>query len=229
MLESVALSGVENLRGVLWLQGECDASAGVAHEAYEMALEEFADAIWQDLGVPLIVAPISRRTLPTDTCLGHPRIDTINAATLAAAADHARILLGPRIDDLPLEADCTHVHDVVALGERWYDAVSEALPACNDGLDNDGDGLFDVGEDIGCPGPMGSQENPICQDGIDNDGDGHIDFDGGAAANGGVPLGDLDPQCATPSSGEHPSTPCGIGAELSLAVGALMRRRRRLV
>jgi hypothetical protein len=36
---------------------------------------------------------------------------------------------------------------------------------------------------------------PDCQDGIDNNGDGTLDFDGGASANGGVPLGDPDPSC----------------------------------
>lgn len=197
MLESVQISGVANLRGVLWLQGECDASASVPFEEYESALIRLGDAVWADLGVPLIVAPISRHTLASDSCEEHPRLDGIHAATLEAAAEHPGILLGPNSDDLPLEADCTHIHDVTTLGDRWYATVSDVLPDCNDGLDNDGDG--------------------------------RIDFDGGAAANGGVPLGGLDPECATPSSGEHAAAGCGIGVELCLAVGALMRRRRRLV
>ena len=41
---------------------------------------------------------------------------------------------------------------------------------CEDTIDNDGDGLTDVGEDPDC-------DEPDCFDGIDNDGDGKIDFD----------------------------------------------------
>jgi hypothetical protein len=228
MLESVQVSGITNLRGVLWMQGECEASSSVAFEQYRSALIRLGDAIWEDLQVPLIVAPISRHTLPSDSCPEHPRLDGIHVATLEAAADHPLILLGPISDDLALEADCVHIHDVKTFGERWYATVSDVLPACNDGLDNDGDSFVDGGEDIGCSGPMSGRENPACQDGIDNDGDGRIDFDGGAAANGGVPLAELDPHCSTPSSSES-GIACGIGAELSLVVGVLMRRRRRLV
>ena len=228
MLESVSLAQVGEIRAVLWMQGECDATASVPYDVYRAALERFADAVWRDLGAPLIVAPISRHTWDGDTCLAHPKIDAIAAATVDAASANAHILLGPNSDDLELEPDCTHIHDVVTFGERWFDAVSAVLPQCRDGIDNDGDGLFDASEDVGCAGPMGLREDPPCQDGIDNDGDGRIDFDGGAAANGGTPLAEIDPECDTPGATERPAA-CGVGAELVVVLGLFARRRLALV
>ena len=153
--------GVENLRGVLWLQGECDASAGVAHEAYEMALEEFADAIWQDLGVPLIVAPISRRRSSTDSCQGHPEDRHHQRSDAGSGSGASRGSSSARGSTISLSRPTVPTSTTWStLGERWYDAVSTVLPACNDGLDNDGDGLVDVGEDIGCPGTHGQPGEP---------------------------------------------------------------------
>ena len=50
--------------------------------------------------------------------------------------------------------------------------------ACQDGIDNDGDGLIDYGQDPGCGSRVDGDESnttPECRDGIDNDGDGSID------------------------------------------------------
>ena len=57
---------------------------------------------------------------------------------------------------------------------------------CNDGVDNDGDGLIDFPNDPGCSSPDDDDETddcqttkltcPACGDGIDNDGDGLIDY-----------------------------------------------------
>jgi hypothetical protein len=102
---------------------------------------------------------------------------------------------------------------------------------CDDGLDNDGDSLVDyalTGGDIGCSTRTSSTENPACQDGLNNDGQLGIDFDGGASANGGVPLGPADPNCTGPTgSSEAPLTGgCGLGPELALGLPALMALRR---
>ena len=126
MVEAVATSRVPHLRAVLWYQGECDASMKVARSDYESALERLADAVWRDLGVPMIVAPISRKTRTDDACESSPAIDAIHAATVDAAAAHPHIFLGPNTDDLPLESDCVHIHDVMTLGQRWYQAVLDA-------------------------------------------------------------------------------------------------------
>jgi hypothetical protein len=50
------------------------------------------------------------------------------------------------------------------------------IPACSDGLDNDGDGFIDFPDDPGCLGSLGTLEDPECNDGIANDTDGLIDF-----------------------------------------------------
>lgn len=63
---------------------------------------------------------------------------------------------------------------------------------CNDGIDNDGNGLIDA-EDPSCYGPwMNEGETFVdadCADGIDNDGDGHIDA--------------LDPKCTWRNYGDE--------------------------
>ena len=81
------------------------------------------------------------------------------------------------------------------------DTCAGGCPECDDGIDNDGDGLVDWAEDPGCGGipawPLG--EEPECNDGVDNNSDGLIDTD--------------DPSCQGPS--DDPEGPgCGIGFEL---------------
>jgi hypothetical protein len=52
-------------------------------------------------------------------------------------------------------------------------------PACNDGLDDDGDGLVDYPDDPGCADEFDTDERGAsfeCDNGIDDDGDGLIDF-----------------------------------------------------
>jgi len=61
-------------------------------------------------------------------------------------------------------------------GTNYY-VPAYSSPICNDGIDNDGDGLTDYPNDPGCSSvddttELGSNE---CDDGIDNDGDGLID------------------------------------------------------
>ena len=93
---------------------------------------------------------------------------------------------------------------------------------CDDGIDNDGDGLVDFGADPGCQSATSPKENPKCDDGIDNDGDGKIDWDGGGV---GLP----DPQCANNPwrDKESPNT-CGLGAELLLLLASLRALARRV-
>ena len=79
--------------------------------------------------------------------------------------------------------------------------------ACEDGIDNDGDGFTDfVGGDPGCADSHDLSENDpalACDDGADNDSDGRIDFDPETYANPGnsstLPAGSGDPGCQTPS------------------------------
>jgi arylsulfatase A-like enzyme len=91
---------------------------------------------------------------------------------------------------------------------------SEQSPAlvCDDGVDNDGDGLADAA-DPGCGGPSGVLENPQCDDGLDNDGDGGIDHDGTPP----------DADCVgRPSRKREAAGPlCGAGPELWLPLALL--------
>ena len=95
--------------------------------------------------------------------------------------------------------------------------------ACQDGLDNDGDGLIDYPADPGCSGANSKKENPQCNDGIDNDGDTLIDYP-------------ADPNCVaawSPNEAWVVFNPgCGLGVELTLVLPSLMwlwRKRRRRV
>jgi hypothetical protein len=50
---------------------------------------------------------------------------------------------------------------------------------CQDGIDNDADGLVDFPTDLGCANAGDLSERRECNDGFDNDGDGLLDFAGG--------------------------------------------------
>jgi hypothetical protein len=71
---------------------------------------------------------------------------------------------------------------------------------CQDGIDNDGDGLVDHPADPGCANAGDLSERRECSDGFDNDGDGLTDFAGG------------DPGCSSAESSlEDP--PCDDGRD----------------
>jgi probable HAF family extracellular repeat protein len=81
------------------------------------------------------------------------------------------------------------VSNVNAAGEYWI--VGSAInpsgnpegyvallspTACNDGIDNDGDGQIDFGHDLQCIAKGDRSETADCGDGLDNDGDGQTDY-----------------------------------------------------
>ena len=86
--------------------------------------------------------------------------------------------------------------------------------ACDDGIDNDGDGFVDYRADPGCLDAASNLENPACNDGIDNDSDGKIDWDGGPG------MAAPDPECAVAYRNKETPNPttCGLGAELALVM-----------
>jgi hypothetical protein len=73
--------------------------------------------------------------------------------------------------------------------------------ACENGLDDDGDGTIDFGEDPGCDGPDDDSERSAslaCDDGTDDDGDGLVDYP-------------ADPGCRDPAaSREHAACQDGL-------------------
>ena len=92
-------------------------------------------------------------------------------------------------------------------------------PACNNNIDDDGDGQVDR-IDPGCPSSTlfsyASTESPQCDDGLDNDGNGLVDFS--------------DPKCSPSWPYWEKAPACGLGAELALVMPlislAASRRRR---
>jgi hypothetical protein len=110
-------------------------------------------------------------------------------------------------------------------------ASVDARP-CVDGLDNDGDGYVDLGEDPACRDADWPREDAQCQDGLDNDGQTGTDFDGGASILGaaGVDPDGADPSClgAPWRNSEVPARACGLGPEAAalLAAAAALGRRR---
>ena len=94
-------------------------------------------------------------------------------------------------------------------------------PDCNDGLDDDGDGLTDYPDDPGCSDALDPDErgaNFECDNGIDDDGDGLTDFpdDDGCLA----------PTDQTEAPPPVPNTMFGAGV-LGLALYTLARRALR--
>jgi DNA-binding beta-propeller fold protein YncE len=92
--------------------------------------------------------------------------------------------------------------------------AGSAPGACNDAVDNDGDGLVDLA-DAGCRHGAWNIENPECNDGVNNDADGLVDL--------------LDPQCTAAYLKVEVAQSCGLGFELAFLLPPLMllRARRR--
>jgi hypothetical protein len=123
-LYNLGVQGAErlpNLVAVLWDQGECDSLVDNP-TTYEAALEHLADRVFEDLGVPMIMAPIQDGSV----CgASFPTLTRNREATQRAINDHALIFQGPELNDVRLE-DCPsniHLSDMEAVGQRWADAL----------------------------------------------------------------------------------------------------------
>jgi hypothetical protein len=94
--------------------------------------------------------------------------------------------------------------------------------ACNDGLDNDGDGIADYPNDPGCSSESDSDESddcptgpncPACANGIDDDGDGLIDYPDDSAC---ISSGATSESCRT----SDPLVPLVLPVTAGTTVGA---------
>jgi hypothetical protein len=110
--------------------------------------------------------------------------------------------------------DLGYVADLFAYRNDILAVIDQ--PDCDDGLDDDGDGLTDYPDDPGCSAaPDGDERGPIyeCDNGIDDDGDGLIDFPD-------------DDGCLHPTNPIEAPEP-GLSTMLGVGVLALCTLRRR--
>lgn len=133
-----------------------------------------------------------------------------HAAALGALLWELAVGAGAVPGDL-VEALTTTAFDIEAPGVdldsgaglvTGFAAASALAASCNDGIDNDGDGLVDfAGTDPGCVSADDASERDAalpCDDGIDNDGDGLTDHRADASGDPGCRLPAWpreDPQC----------------------------------
>ncbi len=136
-------------------------------------------------------------------------------------------------------------------------AVVTVLPACGNGVDDDGDGATDFPGDAQCAASHDPSEALDCANGIDDDGDGLIDDpadpgcldasassrenpacddnldndgDGAIDSDGGPGGGPIDPQCTQPYfalESPPPTAACGLGAELGVVLPVLLAFAKR--
>ncbi len=80
-------------------------------------------------------------------------------------------------DNFVLFGNLTLAADLSVYRSEILSIISQ--PTCNDGLDEDGDGLVDYPADPGCDSVSDSDERDpklVCDDGVDQDGDGLVDW-----------------------------------------------------
>ena len=87
--------------------------------------------------------------------------------------------------------------------------------ACDDRIDNDGDGRVDYPDDPGCTSSFDDDETdlaqtPACSDGLDNDGDGLVDFPEDPGCGNRFDPIDEDPPTTTPFSSLCGPLPPGV-------------------
>src|SRR4051794_30930805 len=83
---------------------------------------------------------------------------------------------------------------LIACGTDNKSDSGTGQPQCSDGKDNDGDGMIDFPEDLGCTSVTDDSEDSAptaqCMDGRDNDGDGKMDYP-------------ADPGCSAPNQDDE--------------------------
>jgi outer membrane protein assembly factor BamB len=170
-----------------------------------------------------------------------------NAVTSGATTVDGTVIVGTGIGTRT--GDPHDIEDQISREPRALVALcvpgTRGCGECDDGTDNDDDGLVDTADD-GCDDAAdASEKSPhlVCDNGQDDDGDGIVDADDPGCP---VPYATIeDPQCdngldddgngavdwfddkCTRGWPYWEATPCGLGVELALVVPLLAAWRRR--
>lgn len=119
------------VKAVLWHQGESNAiiTAPTTYTSYKTDLKTIADAIYADLGCPMICARINYCTSgawPENQA----SVDMVNSAITDAASENSHILLGPNFNSptnfttgLHFDTDAL----LLSAGNMWWTAINAAL------------------------------------------------------------------------------------------------------
>jgi hypothetical protein len=113
------------LRAVLWWQGETDAQNSMAQATYNAYLDTLANAIAEDLGIPLLATRLQDLS-------GWGNVDesAVNAAINEAIADNSNVRAGPDLSDITPSADGVHLTtdaELLTAATRWASAIAAAM------------------------------------------------------------------------------------------------------
>lgn len=201
-------------------------------------------------------------TLSADPAWQHPESVAVAGDGSIYVADSGACSDGSCTGGLVARVDAvsgarTVVRAGLFAGPLQVDVLGALPPACDDGIDDDGDGLVDAA-DPGCTDAAdASEHDPAlpCDDGIDDDGDGAPDFPADLGcrdaewpledpqcsdgiendADGwidwdGAGVGPPDPQCVDKpwrNREKKNGGRCGLGFEVALVLPWLLRRAAR--
>ena len=149
------------------------------------------------------------------TSAAAPHAAAIAALLLDLGASPSEVRSSLAAGALAIEAPGPDRDSGAGIAEALDSATAVAPAACENGLDDDGDGLVDAA-DPGCAAASDTSERSdalVCDDGADNDGDGKIDFSPTPGAG--------DPGCLD-SSGMLENPQCQDGLNNDPAQDALI-------
>lgn len=117
---------VGSIKGVLYWQGESDAEVGISQSVFNASLDTIANAIYEDLGVKMMVAKLQTCT---DSGTTASEQAVIRSAIDEAWADNDNILAGPDLIELTSD-DGFHIQtnsNLDAASELWWNAINSGF------------------------------------------------------------------------------------------------------
>lgn len=125
-VQTIANSGVNDVKAVLWHQGESDANDGVTAVQYAPALSDFLDDLQADTGFSAMKLVCANLGFKTTGSVSREDVDQIRLGQLNAVANDADILPGPMLYDIDLgdgAGDGVHFKtdaEMLLLAQRWW-------------------------------------------------------------------------------------------------------------